>query len=509
MAAPHTAGLRTPARPDEIAAVRGARWYTVAFLAVGILNYGYALLLTRSLDTAAYSRFAAGQGLILCASTVATVAVPWVLAQSLARAQSSSERGDAIRFAVVMSAGGGILAGTVVAAVASQFAGPATMSVLAVSTLFIFLSTVTNGWLQGSERLRTLSALTASEAGLKSVVGLALVAAGLGDTGALAAFGVGVLPCLFWWPSPLHGSGRLWHNATANRDLWQRALGIGGVQGLVAMMGAIDLVLVTVLPGDRSAAASYQASVVLARVPTFLASAISAAFFPSLSKHRAGASLAGRALSMYVIVALPLTTVLVTAPKAVLSAVFPAQYGMMATLLAFTAITGFAVGGLNLLTTFFQAVDDYACLWWQAAGLLGYVAALLVGWSGAGVRGLAVGAACGAVGALVLLACRLVRRQGSGVLRRVPLLEPLVLAGLLALLRPYPVLWLIVAAAAGLRAAQRFLHRSEAVDASPPSITTRRRRSRRHRRQPGLRTDPVGSGGPSGRRSRPRSRSGS
>jgi O-antigen/teichoic acid export membrane protein len=406
-----------------------------------------------------------------------------------------------------MSAGGGLLAGTAVAAVASQFAGPATMSVLAVSTLLIFLSTVTNGWLQGSERLRTLSALTASEAGLKSAVGLGLVAAaGLGDTGALAAFGVGVLPCLFWWPSPPRGSGRLWHNATANRDLWQRALGIGGVQGLVAVMGAIDLVLVTVLPGDRSAAASYQASVVLARIPTFLASAISAAFFPSLSRHRAGASLANRALSMYVIVALPLTTVLVTAPRAVLSVVFPAQYGMVATLLGFTAITGFAVGGLNLLTTFFQAVDDYACLWWQAAGLVGYVAALLVGWSAAGVRGLAVGAACGAVGALVLLACRLVRRQGTGVLRRVPLLEPLVLAGLLTVLHPYPVLWLIVATATGLRAAQRFLHRSEAVDASPPSITARRRRGRRHRRQPGLRTDRVG---PGGRRNRPRSRSGS
>ncbi|MGI5144401.1 MULTISPECIES: lipopolysaccharide biosynthesis protein [unclassified Streptomyces] len=476
MATSHAAGLKASAQPDQIAAVRGARWYTVAFLAVGIFNYGYALLLTRSLDAAAYSRFSAGQGLILCASTVATVAVPWVLAQSLARARSSSERDDAIRFAIVISIGGGILAGTAVAAVASQFAGPATMLALAVSTLLIFLSTVTTGWLQGSERIRTLSTLTSSEAGLKSAVGLLLVAtAGLGDTGALAAFGLAVLPSLFWWPSPSfwwpspsRGSGRLRHSVTTNRDLWRRAVGIAGVQGLVAVMGAIDLVLVTVLPGDRSAAASYQASVVLARVPTFMASAISAAFLPSLSRRRAGESLAARALSMYVIVALPLTTVFVTAPRAVLSALFPAQYGMMATLLEFTAITGFAVGGLNLVTTFFQAVDDYTCLWWQAAGLLGYVAALLVGWSAAGVRGLAVGAACGAVGALVLLACRLVRRQGTGVLRRVPLLEPLVLAGLLTLLRPYLVLWLIVATATGLRAAQRFLHRSEALDASPP-----------------------------------------
>ena len=51
----------------------GARWITLAFVIVGLLNYGYALLLTRLLDVAAYSRFAAGQGLILWASTVATV----------------------------------------------------------------------------------------------------------------------------------------------------------------------------------------------------------------------------------------------------------------------------------------------------------------------------------------------------------------------------------------------------------------------------------------------------
>ena len=59
----------------------------MAVVLVGLSNYGYALLLTHLLNVAAYSTFAAGQGLILWASSVATVSVPWVLAQALVRAQ--------------------------------------------------------------------------------------------------------------------------------------------------------------------------------------------------------------------------------------------------------------------------------------------------------------------------------------------------------------------------------------------------------------------------------------
>jgi O-antigen/teichoic acid export membrane protein len=460
MAAAVSADVRAGPPPDEVTAVRAARWYTLAAAVVGVLNYGYALVLTRLLDVGAYSRFAAGQGLILSASTVAVVAVPWVLAQTLARAGSSVERGDAIRFTIVIGIGGGLVASAGVAAVASQFAGPATLVALAVSTLLIFASTVTVGWLQGFERLRTLSALTVGEAGLKTGAGLVLASAtGLGDAGALAAFGVGVLPFLLWWPPVPPGSCQWWRGAGATRDLWRRALGIAGVQGLVALLAAMDVVLVALLPTDPGAAASYQASVVAARSPLFLASAISVAFFPALSRRRAASPLTRRALEMYVVAALPLTAVLVTAPAAVISAAFPARYGMVAELVRYTALSGFAFGGVNLVTTFFQADDDYSCTRWQAAGVLGYLIALLVGWRVGGILGFAIGAACGAYAALVLLIYHLARRKRIAVVGRMRLLEPLALAGLLTVLRPHLVLWLIAAGGVALRAAERFLLR--------------------------------------------------
>ena len=185
--------------------------------------------------------------------------------------------------------------------------------------------------------------------------------------------------------------------------------------------------------------------------------AVAWAFFPSLSRRATGGVIAARAVQMYAAVALPVAVVLATTPAPVLAAVFPAQYGAAAPLLKYTAVTGLAVGGISLITAFFQAADDYSCLWWLSAGLAGYTGALLVGWRVGGITGLAAAGAAGAAAALAMAAYRLVRRQGRGVLARIPLVEPVAEAGLLVVLRPYLFLWLAAATLVGLRAGQLFL----------------------------------------------------
>ena len=446
------------ATQEESAAAHGARWITAALVMVGLCNYGYALLLTHLLDVAAYSTFAAGQGLIMWASTVAMVSVPWVLAQVLARARSDAEQDSAIRFAKLASAGSGVIAAAVVGAIAAGFAGAATALALAVSTFVIFLGSAPKGWLQGKERMGVLSALSVAENLLKNGAGVLLVmVAGLGDTGALAAFGISGIVFLVWWPRTPRGTGRPWRAALANRDLWRRAAGIAGAQVTVSLFVAIDVVLVALLPGDRALAASYQASAALSRVPLYVGIAVAWAFFPSLSRRATGGVIAARAVQMYAAVALPVAAVLATTPAPVLAAVVPAHYGAVATLLKYTAVTGLAVGGISLVTAFFQAADDYSCLWWLGAGLAGYIGALLVGWRVGGITGLAAGGALGAAAALALAGNRLVRRQGSEVLARIPLVEPAVAAGLLVVLRPHLLLWLAAAMLVGLRAGMRFL----------------------------------------------------
>ncbi len=452
-------------RWDESVVMHGARWVTVAFLVVGLLNYLYALVLTRLLNVSEYATFAAGQGLLLWATTVATVSVPWVLAQALARAHSDAERHAATRFTMMASAGSGLIAGAVVWVISAQFAGPPAALALAVSTFIIFLGTTTTGWFQGHGRMRALSALYVGENLLKNAAGLLLVmVAGLGDTGALAAFGIGGLLLLVWWPRVPRGSTRPWRAALASRDLWRRALGIAGVQGMVSLFAAIDVVLVAVLPGSRDLAASYQVSAALSRAPLFVAGAVSTAFFPALSRRARAGPLAGRAVRMYAVVALPLAMILATTPAPVLAAVFPAQYGAMATLLKFTAVAGLAVGGINMLATFFQATDDFSCLWWLGGGVIVYAVALLAGWRAGGITGLAIGSVAGTVIALALLGHRFVRRQGHGLLARFPLAGPAVAATVLIALRPFPVPWLVAATVVGLSAGVLFLRRPSSRD---------------------------------------------
>ena len=160
----------------------------------------------------------------------------------------------------------------------------------------------------------------------------------------------------------------------------------------------------------------------------------------------------------------------------------------MAVLLRFTAIAGLAAGGVNLVTTFFQATDDYSCLWWQGVGLAGYVAALLVGWEAGGVTGLAIGSALGAIFTLALVGFRLLRRQGSRMIAGVPLAEPVAVAALLILLRPYLVPWLVAATLVGVRAAARFLRHSQSRQAPGPrkSLKHRREAMRNTTREPAL-----------------------
>lgn len=455
--------MNAPERADESLVTHGAQWFTGAFVAVGILNYAYALVLTRLLNVGSYSTFAAGQTLLLWASTVATVSVPWVLAQALVRARTEAERRAATEFAMMASVVSGVIAAVVVGLIAVQLAGPLSTLILAFSTFVIFLGTITMGWLEGHRRIGTLSVLTLGESVLKTAAGLLLVmVAGWQDAGAFAAFGIGALLLLLWWP-PMPRGGWPWVTALANRDLWHRAAGIAGIQGMVTLFAAIDVVLVTLLPGSRATVASYQASAALSRVPLFVASAVGTAFFPWLSRH-GPSGLAASALRMYAIIALPLTLVLVTMPAPVLAVMFPPQYAAMATLLRFTAIAGLAAGGINVVTTVFQATGDYSCLWWQVAGLAGYLGALLVGWRIGGISGLAVSSALGAAAAFSLLSYHYVRRHGNGLFARLPLAEPLVAAAALVLVRPVPVLWAVAAGGIGLRAAQRFLRRPVAQE---------------------------------------------
>jgi len=452
----------------------------LAIVSVGLSNYGYALLLTHLLDVTAYSAFAASQSLILWALNSATASVPLILAQAIVRSTTEDERNSALRFVKLASVGIGLVAAAIVGAIVTRFGSPATALIVALSIFVLFLGTTTTGWLQGLQRIRSLSILYIAENVLKNGTGILLVTvAGLGATGALGAFGIGALAMLLRWPRTPRATARMWWSALANRDLWRRAAAMGGAQGLVSVFAAIDVVLVAILPGDRTLAASYQVSATVSRIPLYIASSVGVAFFPVLARRAADRTLiAAQSLRMYAAAALPVAAVLATAPPSVLALVFPSQYGAVATLLKFTTVTGLAVGGITMVTAFFQAADEYSCQWWLGAGLAAFVAGLLAGWRIDGITGLAAGGALGAMTAAAVMGYLLLRRYGHRAIARIPLLESLAAAAVLVALRPLPRLWLAVACAVGLHATMRFLrpgarHRREPRLAMPSRASTK------------------------------------
>ena len=451
-------GPDTDQVPDgESSAAHGALWITVGTVAIGLSNYGYSLVLTHLLTVAEYSVFSASQSLILWATNIATVSVPWVLAQALARARSEHERNSAIRFAKLLSAGTGVVGGVIAGGIAIGVSGPEIAVVVAVSTFAIFLGTTTTGWLQGDERMRSLSLLYLAENALKNVVGLLLVTVGgLKGVGALAGFGFGALAMLVRWPRTRRDGKQSWREVV-NKELLRTAVATAGAQGLVSLFIAVDVVLVALLPGNRALVASYQASTTLTRIPLYIAGAIATAYFPSLSRQSSNGVIAAQAVRLYAAAGLPIMAILATVPGFFVGKLFPSQYGDVGLMLKYTAVTGLAAGGISLVTTFFQAANEYSCLKWLGAGLAGYVVALLIGWRIAGVIGFAAGGAVGSMIAFMLMGYLLVRRRGLVVLAWVRLLEPAVAGVALVLARAYWPIWLLVAFVFGLRAVIHFL----------------------------------------------------
>ena len=70
----------------------GAGWLLIATTSAGVVNYGYALVLTHGLTPAEYAAFAAGQALLIVRATVSGAGIPWLLARELGRAPHDADR---------------------------------------------------------------------------------------------------------------------------------------------------------------------------------------------------------------------------------------------------------------------------------------------------------------------------------------------------------------------------------------------------------------------------------
>ncbi|MGA3220279.1 MAG: glycosyltransferase [Acidimicrobiales bacterium] len=439
---------RTGQREVEV----GSAWLLSSMVGVSALNYLFTLSLMWFLPVRAYAVAASVSALLLICGTVATASAPWVLAQEVANGRSDAERRRAaVSFCFVANLVQGVIGAGVTALIASRYAGGPVLGAVAGSVILIFAAATAIGYLQGFERFRLIATLRLAEVVAKIGAGLFLVSRGAGAGGAIAGYAVGAAVVAGVGIVVMAPDIRLRFASTRDRHLWSRAHGILSIQAGIAVLASADLVLGSLLVSDRAHLAIYQVSLIVARVPMVLASAISIAVFSRLSVGRRSADSAGQvraALALFAKVTVPVVVVAATLPAWLTTRIFPSEYHGIEGLLPWTAMAGGLMGAANLLSTFFQSQNRFRRpLQLLGFGLVVHITALVVGLESDGITGLAIGSAIGAgvVAALLLLearsvwagSCRgLVRASMWGLATAAPLL----------VLRAHPVLWMAWAA---------------------------------------------------------------
>jgi glycosyltransferase involved in cell wall biosynthesis/O-antigen/teichoic acid export membrane protein len=405
-----------PARRD------GQNGHAMVVLATGTvsgLNYLYTLMMIWLLKPTEYVVVGSISAVLLIWGTVAGASVPWVLAREVVSSPDDPERRQrAVCFSVAATFAQALGAGIATCVVALEYAAPATLAVAFASVVTIFCGSTAAGYLQGYLRFRRLALLRIAEVIVKIGSGVGLVLLGQGATGAVAGFAAGAAVVAAVGAFAMRRDFRWVRGALWDRRLWASAGGLLSIQGGVAVMASLDVVLASIVVGKNAHLATYQAANVLGRVPLFIGASVSLVVFPLLARRRPNRVVETReSLRLFVRVCIPATGVAISAPALLVAHLFPASYGDVGAILPWAALAGLTLGLVNLTTTYFQAAglirrtSVILAVGICAGGVLDYL-----GLRAAGNRGLAAAVAIQAA-AVSFVLLRDVARRWPGSLR--------------------------------------------------------------------------------------------
>jgi glycosyltransferase involved in cell wall biosynthesis/O-antigen/teichoic acid export membrane protein len=340
----------------------------IATALVALLNYAFALIMLWVLPPDNYAIVASITALLLMFGTVAGASAPWVLAREVAvSAGDDLRRQHAIAFASIVTLGQAVLAAAICEVIVSRYATSGVALTACSAVVAIFVAAAAVGYLQGTERFRLIAFLRVIEVIVKIVAGATLVKLGLSALGAISGFTFGALLVLlgaaYVMRTDMRAIFRSRHKwvraAVSDRRLWASTRGIIGIQAVTAVIASLDLVIASImLSGDRGLA-NYQVAQVLGRIPFYLASSLAIIVFPRMVRlwDQREATVAS-SLRVWIRVCGAATVVVATIPQPILIHILPVRYGSVTVLLPWAALTGFGLGGINLVTTYWQAVGN-------------------------------------------------------------------------------------------------------------------------------------------------------
>lgn len=408
------------------------------------------LLLGLWLSAGEFVTVAAAQGLLLVVGAAAASTIPWLVSQQLLRGDTPAHRAAAARSSVAVASVAAVLAGVGTALLAT-FATPGERLALAVSAALLCLGQVAVGWAQGSGRLRLLAGLVVGEVVVKVAAGAGAVLAGAGALGAIWSTAAGALLLVLVGSVLLRGArgpaaSGVGAGSGAGSGLWRDAAGIGALRSVVAAVMVTDVVLVAAFLVPTRAVADYQLAMAIGRVPVFLATAVAQAYLVVLIRRPSDRLPREETWRRLLTLAVPAAAAIATVPPTVAAVVLPGGPTLSA-LLPLAAVTGLAMGVLQLVTTWGQAVGRWRSLVGGLCALWAlHATVVLVGASTGDVRAVAAATAVGSC--LVVAGCLALVSRGVGLSPRPPawaLVSTVVLLAASAV----PVLWLAAVVVVG------------------------------------------------------------
>lgn len=333
---------------------------------VSLLNYSFSLILLWTLPSSEYAIVASITALLLVFGTIAGASAPWILAREVTTSTANSpQRQRALTFASFVAFSQAAVAALVCMAIVANYAAWQATLTASGAAVIIFLAAGAVGYLQGIERFNLIFLLRVGEVIVKIAVGLTLVKLGMGAWGAVSGFALGALLvflCAVYYMrgdtlSTWRSRRQPWiRKAITDRSLWTSASGIIGIQAGTAVIAGLDLIIASIMLSGKHQLASYQVVQILGRIPFYVASSLAIIIFPRMARLRASRVMTiTSSLHVWIRICGAATVVVATLPEAILVHVLPARYGSVFMLLPWAALTGFGLGGINLVTTYWQA----------------------------------------------------------------------------------------------------------------------------------------------------------
>jgi O-antigen/teichoic acid export membrane protein len=342
-----------------------------AYGITSILNYGFSVTLSWTLPPAEFGILGVTQSLLLLTALIAGSGFSWATAYDLAAGGVTVETRLRFRTAWVVNVSLGLILGGglwLVYVMGLLPLGREYRQILPLVSLTVVLlgaRSVFNGAARGIYRFGPVAVNLVGEVAVKVGFGLVLVGAGFGVTAVVAAFAIGAAVSIVhsWWIiRPLN----LWRGP-GWFDL--RVIGVtvplfASFLGTALMMN-LDLLGLRLLSssgnGDEMAG-MYQAAVILARTPVYLAQALTLVLFSYAAGAKGGAdrreAYAETAMRSWLRFLLPAGVVLIVAPDAALGLLFPTHYQAASMALQIAALGGLLLALFNMLSGVLQADGD-------------------------------------------------------------------------------------------------------------------------------------------------------